>query len=70
MNLVARAGYFKDSRTVDAFNLIMSKQNPDGSWNLENAQTGMLYGNNRKAPIGIKNKWVTLSVMRMLENTK
>ncbi|MFC1671486.1 prenyltransferase/squalene oxidase repeat-containing protein, partial [Spirochaetota bacterium] len=70
MNFISEAGYFKDSRTVDAFNLIMSKQNPDGSWNLENAQTGMLYGNDRKAPIGIKNKWVTLSVMRMLKNTE
>ena len=64
---IAKAGYFNDSRTREAFNIIMSKQNNDGSWNLENAQTGMLYAQNSKAPVGKKNKWVTLNVLRLLK---
>ncbi|MCP4135153.1 MAG: hypothetical protein GY754_29565 [bacterium] len=29
---ISRAGFFDDPNTGEAFNLIMSKQNPDGSW--------------------------------------
>ena len=68
MNFISRAGFFHDERTAEAFNLIMSKQNPDGSWNMENTQTGMIHGNNRKAHLNKKNKWITLNVMRMLKN--
>lgn len=70
LNFIAKAGFFNDSRTGMAFNIIMSKQNNDGTWNLENAQTGMMYGNDRKAPIGEKNKWVTLNVLRMLKHAE
>jgi hypothetical protein len=64
---IARAGYFKDNRTGEAFNIIMSKQNIDGSWNLENSQTGMLFGSGRNKYTGKKNKWVTLNVLRLLK---
>jgi len=63
---IARAGFSSDPRAGNAFNLVMSKQNTDGTWNLENAQTGMLYGNGRP-PIGEKNKWVTLNALRLLK---
>ncbi|OHD65165.1 MAG: hypothetical protein A2176_02700 [Spirochaetes bacterium RBG_13_51_14] len=64
---VAKAGCIADRRTGDAFNLIMSKQNDDGTWNLENAQTGMLYGNEAGHHVGKKSKWVTLQVLRLLK---
>ncbi len=64
--ITARAGMMGDPRSGKAFNLLMSKQNSDGTWNLENAQTGMLFGNG-KAPTGEKNPWVTLNVLRMLK---
>ncbi len=64
--IIAKAGMIKDPRSGMAFNLLMSKQNSDGTWNLENAQTGMLFGSG-KAPIGEKSGWVTLNVLRMLK---
>jgi hypothetical protein len=65
---IARAGYFQDSRTGEAFNIIISRQNEDGTWNLDNAQTGMLYGNMGKGkPLGQKNKWVTLNALRLFK---
>jgi hypothetical protein len=64
---IAKAGLINDNRTGEAFNIIMSKQNNDGSWNLENAQTGMLYGNVKRNYVGKKNKWVTLNVLRLLK---
>ena len=63
----AKAGLINDSRTGEAFNLLMSKQNLDGTWNLEIAATGMLFGNNKRAPVGKPNKWVTLNAVRLLQ---
>lgn len=64
---IARAGRIADRRTGEAFNLIMSRQNDDGTWNMESAGTGMLYGNRPKGHIGRKSKWVTLQVLRLLK---
>lgn len=64
---IARAGLINDRRTGEAFNLIMSKQNTDGTWNMENAQTGMLKDIAAKRSAGNKSKWVTLQVLRMLK---
>jgi hypothetical protein len=64
---IAKAGRISDRRTGEAFNLIMSKQNDDGTWNMESAGTGMLYGNDPKGRIGKKSKWVTLQAMRLLK---
>jgi hypothetical protein len=64
---VAKAGSISDRRTGEAFNLIMSKQNDDGTWNLENAQTGMLHGNEARHYVGKKSKWVTLQILRLLK---
>jgi hypothetical protein len=69
---VAQAGFLQDSRTGEAFNIIMPKQDKNGKWNLESAKTGMLYGNMRKPPVGKADKWVTLNAMRLfayLEDT-
>lgn len=68
MIVIARGGYLQDTRTGEAFNLIVSKQNNDGTWNLENAQTGMMYGNMKNPPLGKRNKWVTLNAMRVFKH--
>lgn len=67
--IIAKAGRIHDPRSGKAFNFVMSKQNSDGTWNLENAQTGMLFGNT-KAPIGKRNPWVTLNALRLLKYTE
>ncbi len=64
---IAKAGYINDRRTGTAFNLVISKQNIDGTWNLENAQTGMLFNERNKSLRGKKNKWVTLNILRLLK---
>jgi len=66
---VFRAGFSEDKRVGKTFNRIISRQNPDGTWNLENACAGMLYGNCRTPPLGKKNKWVTLNILRLLKYT-
>jgi hypothetical protein len=63
---IARAGFFNDGRTGEAFNLIMSKQNNDGTWNMENFQTGMMRQDTMKHGEGTRSKWVTLQVLRLL----
>ena len=63
---IAQIGLFHDRRCGEAFNIIMSKQNEDGTWNLEEARTGMMYGNTKKNNVGKKSKWVTLKVLRLL----
>lgn len=64
---ITEAGYFNDPRAADAFNIIMGKQNDDGTWNSESYNTGMV----RKDASGNKkdgaSKWVTLNVLRMLK---
>lgn len=65
---MARAGFANDPRTGEAFNLVMSKQNHEGTWNLENAANGMLHGGTKNAPIGKKDKWVTLNAYRLLKH--
>ena len=64
---ISRAGYINDKRTMEAFNKIIEKQNSDGTWNLENAQTGMMFGDNHRGLINKRNKWVTLNVLRLLK---
>jgi len=64
---IAKSGNINDSRTGEAFNIVISRQNDNGTWNLETAQTGMMYGNSKKPPIGMNNKWVTLNILRLLK---
>ncbi|HOO71955.1 MAG TPA: hypothetical protein PK926_09350 [Spirochaetota bacterium] len=64
---ISLAGRFNDPRASEAFNLVMSKQNGNGSWDQESAEAGMLFGNKRKRCLGRESKWVTLNVLRMLK---
>jgi hypothetical protein len=65
--LAANAGKISDPRCGSAFNLLISKQDTDGIWSLESAETGMLYGGSgRKVPIGERSRHVTLRAVRLL----
>lgn len=63
---IGKIGLLNDRRCGEAFNCIMSKQNEDGTWHLDTARTGMLYGDAKKNHVGNKSKWVTLKVLRLL----
>ncbi len=64
---VAEAGFLKDPRTGESFNAIIEKQNPDGSWNLENISAGMLFAGKKNPHRGKRNKWVTLNALRLMQ---
>jgi len=63
---VAEAGRADDPRTGGAFNLVMEKQNEDGSWNQDNTAPGMLLPGRAKDIRGRKSPWVTLNGLRFL----
>lgn len=67
LDLVAGCGVKDDERISAAFNVLMKKQNSNGTWNLEQTGTGMLYG---PASSSAKDKFspmVTLRVLRFLK---
>ena len=61
---IAHAGLIHDPRCGEAFNIVISKQNPDGTWNMESFATGMLEGDGSRRIR--KSKWVTLKALRLL----
>jgi hypothetical protein len=66
---VARTGRLNDPRAAEAFNIIIKKQNDDGSWTIENASTGMLFKKRKKGIEKEMNKWVTLNALRLFKHT-
>jgi hypothetical protein len=64
MDILTRLGY-KDKRMKDALDLIISKQNKDGRWNLENTFNGRYLFNIEQK--GKPSKWVTLNAIRTLK---
>jgi hypothetical protein len=65
---LARLGYGKDPRLVNALQLIRDKQDSRGRWPMEKDYTGKTWGNfgPKKQP----NKWVTLRARRVLDMVK
>lgn len=63
---IARSGFLRDGRTNEAFNLIISKQNDDGTWNTENDGIGTIEGGKKRRHRGKKSKWITLQALRLL----
>ncbi len=58
-------GYARDPRLARAFDLILSKQDSEGRWKLENSLNGKMW-----ADIEVKgrpSKWVTLRALRLLK---
>jgi hypothetical protein len=65
---VSRAGYFSDDRIGEAFNVIIGKQNTDGTVPMESYSLGMLYsrGGQFRNP-SMHNLWTTLRFLRLLK---
>jgi len=55
----------KDDRMQEAVNLVLSKQNADGRWILENTFNGRFHTNIESK--GKASKWITLNALRMLK---
>ncbi len=68
LHCMARCGVKGDERISAAFNILMKKQNSDGTWNLEQTATGMLYGPEEGARRNRFNAMVTLRVLRFLRD--
>lgn len=63
-SVLVKLGYGKDTRLSHAFELILSKQDDRGRWNLENTMNRMWVGIEKvKEP----SKWITLRVLRTLK---
>jgi hypothetical protein len=57
-------GYASDSRIDDALEILLRKQNSDGSWNLESSHVGRMQTTlGRK---GTPSKWITLDALRVV----
>ncbi len=58
-------GYGQDPRLGNALRLILSKQDAQGRWRLENALTGKMWADVEQK--GKPGKWVTLRAQRVLK---
>jgi hypothetical protein len=56
---------YKDSRMQDAIDILISKQNSSGTWNLENTFNGRYQVNIEKK--GEPSKWITLHALQVLK---
>ncbi len=79
LRVLTKLGYADDERIRDAVHLLLSKQNPDGTWNLEGDwyREGDLFypsGKGRKTLVDVEelgkpSKWITLNCYRVLSQT-
>ena len=56
---------FRDKRMQDAIDIVLSKQDEQGRWSLENSYNGKLNVNIEKK--GKPSKWITLNALRVLK---
>ncbi len=63
--VLVEAGYGDDSRLANALQLILSKQDDQGRWKLENALNGKMWIDIEEK--GKPSKWVTLRALRVLK---
>lgn len=64
LGILVKLGY-KDQRMQEAVNLVLSKQNDQGKWKLENTFNGKTQVNIER--LGEDSKWVTLKALRALK---
>ena len=64
--VLVELGYGDDPRLANAFQLILSKQDAQGRWKLENALTGKMWADIEEK--GKPSKWVTLRALRVLKH--
>jgi hypothetical protein len=65
LEVLAEAGCGDDDRLKEAVDLVLSKQDEQGRWNLEYSYKGKLWYDIEKK--GKPSKWVTLRVLRVLK---
>lgn len=65
LGLLTKLGY-KDRRMQESLDIMISKQNDDGKWILENTFNGRYQVNIEKK--GKPSKWITLNALRVLKN--
>ena len=64
--VLAELGYGNDPRLANALRFILSKQDAQGRWKLENALSGKMWADIEKK--GKPSKWVTLRALRVLKH--
>ncbi|MFX1302415.1 MAG: nitrogen fixation protein NifH [Promethearchaeota archaeon] len=64
LDILTKLGY-KDDRMQDAINLVISKQDENGHWNLEKSFNGRMQANIEYK--GKESKWITLFCLRVLK---
>jgi len=64
--VLVELGYGDDSRLTNALQLILSKQDAQGRWKLENSLHGKMWADIEKK--GKPSKWVTLRALRVLKH--
>jgi hypothetical protein len=64
LGILTKLGY-KDERMKDAVNLVVSKQNEQGIWKLENTFNGRFQASIENK--GSSSKWITLNALRVLK---
>lgn len=64
LDILTRLEY-KDKHMQDAIDKLISKQNQDGTWNLERTFNGRFITNIEKK--GKPSKWITLNALRVLK---
>jgi len=58
---ISEAGYSNSPDFGKGFNILLSKQNSNGTWNLEYSSQGIT------TETGKPGKWITLKVLRLLK---
>lgn len=56
----------RDTRMQDAMDIVVSKQDPDGTWKLENSYNGKFLSNIEKK--GKPSKWITLQALQVMKS--
>jgi hypothetical protein len=69
LDLISEAGYRNDERAVEAFNILMQKQDGQGRWRYENPATGMLFRDLKKDNEDA-HRWLTLRVLRFFRKAE
>ncbi len=64
LGILTKLGY-RDERMQEAVDLVVSKQDEDGKWKLEDTYNGRFQVNIEQK--GKPSKWVTLNAVRMLK---
>ncbi|HPU89250.1 MAG TPA: prenyltransferase/squalene oxidase repeat-containing protein [Spirochaetota bacterium] len=68
LSVVAGTGRIDDSRSGEAFNTLIEKQNADGTWAMERFSSGMLFGSRRTIDDEEARKWTTLRVLQFFND--